>query len=387
MLKFKHHKQINELWFTSIFQSLLNKIRDAFASLKFGKTQKVVISMPELHEVVDLKSRLGYLSEYATGAALAHLIHNKGLRLTKRSEHMKMMNDYVKKRQEVESLGAEKSEIDRMEHAGYNMSNQIWADIQTNGEDLALLTFDIELTGDSAKGESKGDLVLTITKDTEEQVVDKIVASLKAYKSATINLSNSTFISLIKTIFYDSGANLPTRSEEFIVKFAQDFGSHADMIKLYELQNIIGAQMKGGASKDEARGYAKTTHGDVIAIIAKIFKTYYPKHKAEINERVLKMLGLDGEDDFYAAIGEAGAQKVISSRKSKELQQMLANLSKGFTLTIERNGTTNNANMLFKSPKGDTIINKMNITFADTGGKNPQGKTNAFMNFGPYVSK
>ena len=385
MLKFKEHSQINELWITSVFQSLLNKIRDLFSSLKFGKSQSVKITMPELSEAVDLKSRLGYLSEYATGAALAHLIHGKGLRLTKRSDHTKMMNEYVDKRVEVANLGAEKSEIDRMEHAGYNMANQIWADIQTNGEDLALLTFDIELTGDSAKGESKADLVLTITKDSKEVIIDRIVASLKAYKSATINLSNSTFISLLKTIFYDSEAQLPTRSEEFIVKFAADFGSHADMMKLYELQNIIGAKMATGLSKDQARAHAKTTHGDVIAIIAKIFKTYYPKHKKEINERVLKMLGLDGDDDFYAAIGEAGKQKVISSRKSKELQQMIAELSKGFELTIERNGTTNNANMIFKSPNGKTIINKLNITFADTGGAKPQGKTNAFMNFGPYT--
>lgn len=385
MLKFKQHQQLNELWITDVFKSILSKIRSAFSSLSFGKKVSVKIEMPNLQEAVDLKSRLGYLSEYATGAALAHLIHGKGLRLSARSEHMKMMNLYVKKRQEVEALGAEKSEIDRMEHAGYNMSNQIWTDILTNGEDLELLTFDIELTGDSAKGESKADLVLTITKDSEKQVVDRIVASLKAYKSATINLSNSTFVSLIKTLFYDSDANLPKNTEEFIVRFAKDYGSVADMRKLYDLQNIIGTKMKSGASKEDARGFAKTTHGEIIEIIAKIFKTYYPKHKKEINERVLKMLGLDGEDDFYAAIGEAGKQKVISSRHSKELQDMIKKLSAGFTLTVERNGSTNNANILFKSPKGDVIINKLNITFADTGGANPQGKTNAFMNFGPYL--
>lgn len=385
MLKFKQHQQLNELWITDVFKSILSKIRSAFSSLSFGKKVSVKIEMPNLQEAVDLKSRLGYLSEYATGAALAHLIHGKGLRLSARSEHMKMMNLYVKKRQEVEALGAEKSEIDRMEHAGYNMSNQIWTDILTNGEDLELLTFDIELTGDSAKGESKADLVLTITKDSEKQVIDRIVASLKAYKSGTINLSNSTFISLIKTLFYDSDANLPKNTEEFIVRFAKDYGSVADMRKLYDLQNIIGTKMKAGASKEDARGFAKTTHGEVIEIIAKIFKTYYPKHKKEINERVLKMLGLDGEDDFYAAVGEAGKQKVISSRHSKELQDMIKKLSAGFTLTVERNGNTNNANILFKSPKGDVIINKLNITFADTGGANPQGKTNAFMNFGPYL--
>lgn len=385
MLKFKQHQQLNELWITDVFKSILSKIRSAFSSLSFGKKVSVKIEMPNLQEAVDLKSRLGYLSEYATGAALAYLIQSKGLRLTPRSDASKMMSEYVKKRNEVQSLGAEKSEIDRMEHAGYNMSNQIWTDMLTNGEDLELLTFDIELTGDSAKGESKADLVLTITKDSEKEVVDRIVASLKAYKSGTINLSNSTFVSLMKTLFYDSDANLPKNTEEFIVRFAKDYGSVADMRKLYDLQNIIGTKMKGGASKEDARAHAKTTHGEVIEIIAKIFKTYYPKHKKEINERVLKMLGLDGEDDFYAAVGEAGKQKVISSRHSKELQDMIKKLSAGFTLTVERNGSTNNANILFKSPKGDVIINKLNITFADTGGANPQGKTNAFMNFGPYL--
>ena len=99
---------------------------------------------------------------------------------------------------------------------------------------------------------------------------------------------------------------------------------------------------------------------------------------------MLKMLGFDGDDDFYAAIGESGKQKVISSRKSKELQSMLQKLSGDFNLTVERNGTTNNANIMFKSPNGD-IITKANITFADTGGKSAQGKTNAFVDFKGFM--
>jgi hypothetical protein len=99
---------------------------------------------------------------------------------------------------------------------------------------------------------------------------------------------------------------------------------------------------------------------------------------------MLKMLGFDGDDDFYAAIGEAGKQKVVSSRKSKELQDMLKKLSQGFNLTVERNGQTNNANILFKAPNGD-VITKANITFADTGGASPQGKTNAFVNFKDFL--
>jgi hypothetical protein len=346
----------------------------------------VKIAMPSMNEQVDLKSRLGYLSEYATAAALAALIKGKGLRLSSRSDPKTLMDDYVKRRTEIKQLGAEQSEIDRMEHAGFNMSNQIYADMITNGEDLALLTFDIELTGDSGKGVTKADIILTISKDSQKQVVDRIVASLKAYKSDTINLSNSTYISLIKTLFYSAGANLPTKTEDFIIRFAKDYGSMEDLRKLYAFQNIIGTEMKSGKSKEDARKTAKTTHGDVIAIIVKIFRTYYPKHKKEINERMLHMLGFDGDDDFYAAIGEVGKQKVISSRQSKALQQMIAQLSKDFTLTMERNGTTNNANIMFTAPNGD-IITKTNITFADTGGKNAQGKTNAFNSFRAFIGK
>jgi hypothetical protein len=383
MLTFKNHQTLNEISLLGLYQSIVGKVKTAFASLGFGNKVSIKIPMP-VQEKVDLKSRLGYFSEYATGAALAGIIEKHGGRLTPRSAEPVMMKSYLEKKHEVESLGAEKSEVDRMASAGSAMASQIWNDIVMNGSDLPFLTFDIELTGDSAKGVSKGDLVLNVTKDSEKVVVDKIVASLKAYKSTAINLSNSTFISLIKTLFYDADANLPSRSEEFIVRFAKDYGSKADLNKLYGHQNIIGTLLKTGKTKEQARADAKLTHGEVIAIIAKIFHTYYPAHKKEINERMLKMLGFDGDDDFYAAIGEAGKQKVVSSRKSKELQDMLKKLSQGFNLTVERNGQTNNANILFKAPNGD-IITKANITFADTGGASPQGKTNAFVNFKDFM--
>ena len=387
MLKFNEFNQIEEVSLRGLVTSVLKKIRGAFRSLKFGKKVKMKINMSTMNEQVDLKSRLGYLSEYATAASLAAIIEKQGLKLTARSEPKKLMDEYTKKTNEVKKLGASQSEINRMDNAGSNMANQIFDDIATNGEDLLTLTFDIELTGDSGKGVTKADLVLTITKDSKNEIIDKIVASLKAYKSSNINLSNSTFISLIKTIFYDSGANLPSKSDDFILRFAKDYGSEAELKKLKDLQNIIGTEMKAGKSKEDARKVAKSTHGEVIEIIAKIFKTYYPKHKEEINERILHMLGLDGSDDFYAAIGEAGKQKVISSRKSKELQKMMDQLSKGFELTIERNGNTNNANLLFKAPNGGVVINAVNITVADTGGKAAQGKTNAFMSFSKFAEK
>ena len=218
---------------------------------------------------------------------------------------------------------------------------------------------------------------------TKKEIVDRINASLKAYKEPTINLSNSTFISFIKTLFYDDDKSKNT--EEFIEKFAKDYGSAEDLKKLYALQNIIGTKMSKGETKESARKYSKTIHGEVIEILSKVFRTHYKKHKEEVNARMLKVLGFDGSDDFYAAIGKAGKQKIVSSRQSKEMQQMLEDLRNGFELIMERNGKTNNANIYFKSIDGTKIINQANITFTDTGGDKPQGKTNAFVNIGKFA--
>lgn len=347
---------------------------------------KIDISDSVLNEDVDLKSRLGYLSEFACASSLSSLIESKGLRLTARSNPKKFADEFQAKKKIIKNLGAPQSEIDRMIAAGNIIAKQIFEDVIIKGEDILLLTFDINLTGDSGKGVTKADLVLTVSKDSEKVVIDKIVASIKAYKSASINLSNSTFISLIKTLFYDADADISGSTEKFITRFAKDYGSEDDLRQLYDYQNIIGTEMKKGRSKEDARKKAKKTHGDVIEIIAKIFQKYYSKHKKVMNNRVLHMLGFDGEDDFYAAIGEANKQKIISSRKSKELQKMISQLSKNFTLSIKRNGETNNANILFIAPNGE-IITKANITFADTGGPSAQGKTNAFVDFKKFIVK
>jgi len=382
---------IEELSLSSIIYIIKNKIKSLFKALSFGK--KVAIKIPVgtiTEETIDTKSRLGYLSEYATAMHLAKEIKSNNGRIS--SDLVNYLDkEYKKKKHDLEQIkiaGNDKAklqqEIVRMESAGQVMGKQIFNDIEAHGEDFKLLSFKIELTGDSSKGISKADLVLIVSKDSEKQIIDKINASLKAYKKSSINLSNSTFISLIKTIFYDQSSNLPAKTPEFIMRFAKDYGSSQELKQLFAQQNIIGTLIKKGLSKQDARKEAKLSHGNVIELISKIFRNYYPKNKKEINERMLKMLGFDGDDDFYAAIGDSGKQKVISSRKSKELQLMLSKLSKDFTLSVERNGKTNNANIIFKSPNGD-IITKATITFADTGGKYAQGKTNAFVDFKEFM--
>lgn len=369
------------------YSAIRNALINGIQKLKFGQKVKIKINVPTLAEEndIDLKSRLGYLSEYSTAMELSKVLEANNCRLTKRSKFAETAKAYNMKKAELVKLNAPASEIARQESAGKVMGQQIFKDIIVT-DDLPLLTFDIELTGDTGKGVTKADLVLTITKDSQKTIVDRIMASLKAYKSSQINLANNSYISLIKNLFYDDPSMLPSKAPEFIDKFVKDFGSENHMRELYRLQNIIGTEMKAGADKAAARKTAKASHGDVIALISKIFKDHYPKHKKEINERMLKILGFDGEDDFYAAVGEAGKQKVISSRSSTELKNMIQKLMSGFNLTVERNGNTNNANILFKGIDGSIII-KANMTFADTGGKSAQGKTNAFVNFSQFLKR
>lgn len=378
----------------SFFANVVEKVRNAINSLSFGQKTSVRINMNMLKEdASDLKSRLGYYSEYVTGYELSKLIENAGGNLTtERSKPSVLKAQMLQKKKEILAIDwADKEkkslpgEMTRMESAGTALARNIFDDMILRGNDYNVLQFDIHLTGVEEKGISKSDLILTIGKMSKREIVDRISVSLKAYKSANINLANKTFISLVKDLFYDEGSFDTKNSQVFIQKFAHDYGSKKDLERLYELQGIIKAKMEKGKTKEAARLDAKKSHGEVIELIVGIFNQYYKNNKKEINKRVLKILGLDSEDDFYAAIGNE-KQKVLSSRKSKELREMLEQLQNEFTLILERNKQTNNANIVFKSPNGQIIVDG-NITFTDTGGKNPQGKTNAFIKMGAFTKK
>jgi len=378
----------------SLFNYIIDKVRNAINGLGFGQKTTVRINMNMMKEAdFDLKSRLGYYSEYVTGYELSKLIDSAGGNLTtERSKPSVLKAQMIQKKKEITTADLsdkdKKSlpgEMARMESSGYALAKQIFDDIILNGNDFNTLQFDIHLTGVEEKGISKSDLILTVGKMSKREIVDRIAASLKAYKTPNINLANKTFISLVKDLFYDEGSFDTKKSDVFIQKFAKDYGSKKELDRLYELQGIIKTQMDKGKTKEAARTVAKKTHGEVIELIVGIFNRYYKNNKEVVNKRVLKILGLDSEEDFYAAIGDK-KQSVISSRKSKELRQMLEQLQGEFNLTLERNKQTNNANIIFKSSTGQTIL-EGNITFTDTGGKNPQGKTNAFIKMGAYKKK
>jgi hypothetical protein len=81
MINFKQfiseEKILNEYSILGGLKSILSKIKSALASLKFGSKTKIVIKTPKLNEEIDLKSRLGYYSEYVTAYALSKLIKYK----------------------------------------------------------------------------------------------------------------------------------------------------------------------------------------------------------------------------------------------------------------------------------------------------------------------
>ena len=153
-------------------------------------------------------------------------------------------------------------EMTRMESAGTALAKYIFDDMILRGNDYNILQFDIHLTGVEEKGISKSDLILTIGKMSKREIVDHISASLKAYKKSSINLSNNTYISLVKNLFYDEGKldDIGNNIPKFIKRFVDDYGSKKDLDRLYALQNFIKSELAAGKSKAKARISQNATH-------------------------------------------------------------------------------------------------------------------------------
>ena len=91
------------------------------------------------------------------------MVHNQVKHFTaKKAFHdnkLKTLSNY-------KSLG---DEIQRMEDGGKAMAESIMADMLAETADLKITNFDIQLTGDSLKGESKADIVLSARKKIKAQ--------------------------------------------------------------------------------------------------------------------------------------------------------------------------------------------------------------------------
>jgi hypothetical protein len=100
---------------------------------------------------------------------------------------------------------------------------------------------------------------------------------------------------------------------------------------------------------------------------------------------------MDGGDDFYAAIGTAGKQKVLSSRQSKEMKEFLESV-KTNKLNVNMK-PSDSGNAIDVSIQLDReVIAKSTISFTDTGigsggmtKSKGAGKTNFWFNVKEFM--
>jgi len=352
----------------------------------------------------DSKSRLGYYSEYVCGQALAELIESKGLNLpgtqsskvfakAKKAFHdnkLKTLTNY-------KSLA---SEIERMEDGGKAMAESIFSDMLAETADLKITNFEIQLTGDSLKGESKADIVLSARKKDKGAVVKEIAASLKAYKSSSINLANSTLLSLFASLTKDK--NFTSKALEKAQKViydtmlkaaSKDLGkSKAIALLTNKIRNDKEKKLFK-KYKDIGRKASKETQTNTASIIVKEFNAVYKKNKSKISENLLELIGMDGSDDFYASIGEGKKMRVLSSRQSPELQKFLQEVrSKFLTIVMTpKPGKAGRASVTVDLMIGKTMLSSSSITMTDTGigsgamtKSTGQIKTNFWFNFNNF---
>ena len=416
MLKFSEHRDLNEGLFDGFvnfirkaYNGIVNGFKKAFSALtnvKMGSIKRVKVgSMIKEEEVKqDSKSRLGYYSEYVCGQALAELIESKGLNLpgtqsskvfakAKKAFHdnkLKTLTNY-------KSLA---SEIQRMEDGGKAMAESIFSDMLAETADLKITNFDIQLTGDSLKGESKADIVLSARKKDKGAVVKEIAASLKAYKSSSINLANSTLLSLFASLTKDK--NFTSKALEKAQKViydtmlkaaSKDLGKSKAVALLTNKIRNANEKKLFKKYKDIGRKASKETQTNTAGIIVKEFNAVYKKNKKKINENLLELIGMDGSDDFYASIGEGKKMRVLSSRQSPELQKFLQEVrSKFLTIVMTpKPGKAGRASITVDLMIGKTMLSSSSITMTDTGigsgamtKSTGQIKTNFWFNFNNF---
>jgi len=376
--------------FKKTLNSFLNKFKKLFSKLKFGQSKEISISfvsaLNESTESIDLKSRLGYYSEYVTGWRLAELLESKGLTLSKTNttKLKKFSDNYlktkiidVKDQFDSKTLKSIDSEVFRMQESGMGLAQQLLEDIKYNAEDIEFLEFEIELTGDSGKGITKADVVFRVKKKNEKEIQDEIMASLKAYKSWNINLANNTFMSWLVNLL---GGDIQYKNlNEFVEKFVSKYGDAKSKKSLQELlkyqRTFIPLKKKIGREKakqhiDEIGLYSKARD-----IMIQVFESQYKKRKEEINDNFLELLGFDGSDEMYMAVktSEKSKVQIISTRTSKELKKLAENLKGNFDVKFRTKPGKVSAEILFMLNK--EILFKSDFAFRDGD------KVSSFVNF------
>ena len=369
-------------------------------------TDTVQIDKINASDKIDAKSRLGYFSEFVVAYELASLIDNEGGKLTERSKLNKLKSNMLLRKAELITLKINVEELKRQETGGKVIAKQMFEDLILNGKegnDYHTLEFDIQLTGDSAKGVDKADVVITVKRPSKNTIVDKIAASLKTYKQPNINLSNKTFTGLLKDLTGDpeyENKSLQKFENIIFTSMVQEFMKIKKIKDVKLAESIVGSGetflKKYGVTlfnklKEAGRAASKASHKQVSKLIVSEFNKVYEKNKKKMNENLLHLIGLDGSDDFYAAIGTAGKQKVLSSRQSKEMKEFLDSVKTNklnIKMQPSSSGNAIEVNIILEKE----VIAKSTISFTDTGigstgmtKSKGAGKTNFWFNVKAFL--
>ncbi len=380
--------KIAALWIKKVVRRGLKKvsnvIKKSFGGLSFGQTAKTKLNyitngkaLNEADDNPDLKSRLGYFSEFCTAHSLAQLVASSKAKLVgNKAAYLKTHKESYKNEKlvgvkfpktDTKKLNAE---IKRQEESGAAIAQQLWADVEKL-EDLSMMEFEIVLTGESGKGITKADIEFIARKKSTKEVIDHIEASLKAYKGWTINVSNSTFTSwVINLIDPDIGGFSNKGSvDKKVGQFIKKHGLAKKMRKIQDLQSgpDSPAKLKSEIGREAAKAIVDSEgiYSQVRDLMIKVFKAKYKTNKAEINANMVKMLGLDGDDDLYLAVQtkSGGKVDVLSSRTSAAFKDIVKSLQDDFTIKFEKSTGKVNTSIEFWS--GKTQLFKSNFAFRD----------------------
>ena len=383
-----------------------NTIKKAFGSLSFGKSVATKLNfitngkaLNEAEEgTPDLKSRMGYYAEFCTAWQLALLLKSKNLKFKdKPNNSVKYLQTYKKNYAKnsllaVEFPGVDKnklaSEMDRQEKSGVALASQLWEDIKKL-EDLSMMEFQIEITGESAKFESKADLIFRCWKMDKKRAHDEIKASLKAYKGWSINVSNSTFVSWVIELMAPEIGEKHGKSGPIELKVAdfieKDKSLKKQMLAIKGIQSgsswteytdddgkkvkgVSANRMKNATSREDVKALldSEGIYMEVRDLLIEVFKKRYKKDKAQINKNMLKMMGLDGKDFVYLAVQNQDKNKTMetmSSKTSKSFKELLDQLRDDLNIDFTYSATKVNTSIIFSS--GTTEIFKSNFAFRD----------------------
>ena len=399
MKTFKKYIELNEGVFDAIkvvsiwikdkiknaIKSISSTIEKSFSKLVFGQVIKTKLNyitngkaLNEAEDNVDLKSRLGYYSEFCTSYSLAKLVEsNSGNLVGNTSSYLKKHKESYKKNKLVgvkfPKIDNKKLvvEIKRQEDSGVAIAKQLWEDIKVSTEDLGFVEFEIVLTGESGKGITKADIEFIARKKSTKEVIDHIEASLKAYKSWTINVSNSTFTSWIINLIDPELGGFSNKGsvEKKVGEFIKIHGLKNQMRKIQDFQSGPNspAKLKKTIGREKAKELidSEGIYSKVRDLMIQVFKVEYKKRKSEINSNFVKLLGFDGVDDLYLAVQTQAGGKVdvLSSRTSKAFNNILESLQDDFNIEFEKSTGQVNTSILFYLDK--KILFKSNFAFRD----------------------